>query len=235
MHKRSFSRVRAALLVGMALVGLVSTYAASTASGRALANETPIIEYYGDSTIWGYRSESGGQVARPAPVVFAESLPPGLRFDVRNEGVNGTTACDLLNGTDGKHAPWPAQMAASKAIYVLANFAINDEWKHDLNTYKTCLRSLARTARQHGKKMIFETPNPTRDSGPTGLDVYVNAMREVAAQENVPVIDQYRYLTDYLNGSSPLSICPDGLHPSEQVYMLKGRYAAKVFTGLVRK
>lgn len=196
------------------------------------AGAAQVIEYYGDSTIWGYRSGNGEQVAVPAPAAFADALPGGAKFSVLNEGVNGTTACDLLNGTDGRHPPWKEQMAKSRAKYVLVNFAINDQWKSDLATYKSCLRALARTAKQNGKQMIFETPNPTRDSGRDGLDVYVNAMREVAAQEKLPVIDQYQYLTELLNGQSPYAICPDGLHPADHVYVAKGRFAAKTFTRL---
>jgi lysophospholipase L1-like esterase len=200
-----------------------------TLEGRA-GQDVQVIEYYGDSTVWGYQSQTGERVARPAPAVFAEALPNPAKYEVHNEGVNGSTACALLNGADGRHAPWHEQMAKSKARYVFVNFGINDQWKNDLDTYAGCLRSLARVARAQGKQMIFETPNPTRDSGPDSLDVYVNAMRKVAAEERVPVIDQYKYLTELLNGQSPLTICPDGLHPSDQVYVLKGRYAAKMFT-----
>jgi lysophospholipase L1-like esterase len=173
-------------------------------------------------------------VAKPAPAVFAETLPAAGKYDVRNEGVSGTTACDLLHGADGKHPIWSSQMAASKAKYVLVNFAINDEWRYDVNTYKSCLSSLAQTAKQYGKQMIFETPNPTRDSGSWGLDVYVNAMKAVATQEKVPVIDQYKYLTDYLKGQSPYTICPDGLHPTEAVYAMKGKYTANAFLSLFK-
>jgi lysophospholipase L1-like esterase len=195
---------------------------------------TQVVEYYGDSTIWGYKSQVGGQVAKPAPVAFAEALPVSGNYLVRNEGVSGTTACDLLNGTDGKHPAWSSQMANSTAKYVLVNFAINDEWKYDVATYKSCLGSLAGIAKQYGKQMIFETPNPTRDSGSTGLDVYVNAMRAVAGVQQVPVIDQYAYLTAYLNGQSAYTICPDGLHPTDAVYIMKGQYAANVFLTLFK-
>lgn len=190
-----------------------------------------VIEYYGDSTIWGYRSNAGDRVAVPAPAAFAAALKNPARYDVRNEGVSSTTACDLLNG-DGRHPAWPVQIADSPASHVIVNFAINDEWRHDLATYKDCLNGLAQGASQHGKIMIFETPNPTRDSGGVGLDVYVRAMKEVAAQRNIPVIDQYKFLSDYLAGTSPYTICPDGLHPSESVYIMKGEYAASVFASL---
>jgi lysophospholipase L1-like esterase len=207
-------------------------YSDSTAAAAAPVSAKQIVEYYGDSTVWGYKSGVGGQVATPAPAAFAAALPAAGNYDVRNEGVSGTTACDLLNGTDGKHAAWSSQMAASKAKYVLVNFAINDEWKYDVNTYKSCLGSLASIAKQNGKQMIFETPNPTRDSGSTGLDVYVNAMKSVATAQSVPVIDQYQYLTNYLNGQSAYTICPDGLHPNDAVYVMKGQYAASVFPSI---
>src|SRR3569833_2257678 len=207
---------------GSASATAVTTVSASTAP--------QVIEYYGDSTIWGYGSGTGVRVATPAPAAFAAALPASGNYDVRNEGVNGSTACKLLNGADTRHPAWSQQMANSAASIVIMNFAINDEWQDDLTTYKSCLTQLARQAKSYGKKVIFETPNPTRDSGPYGLDVYVNAMKSVAVQERLPVIDLYQYLTNYLNGQSPLSICPDGLHPTDAVYVMKGKYAASAFS-----
>jgi lysophospholipase L1-like esterase len=224
------SMISRLLLLSLALFAAADGWTADRT--RSSTSAVQIIEYYGDSTIWGYQSLSGERVAKPAPVAFAEALPNPKMFDVRNEGVNGSTACDLLEGKDGRHMAWRDQMVASKAKYVLVNFGINDQWKYDVERYTECLRSLARIARGHGKQMIFETPNPTRDSGPDGLDVYVNAMRLTAAKEGVPVIDQYRYLGDLLKGDNPSAICPDGLHPSDEVYLQKGRFAAKVFARL---
>lgn len=192
-----------------------------------------LIEYYGDSTVWGFQSGSDGkQVARPAPQVFAETLTARARVEVRNHGVSGSTACALLEGSDGRHPPWTTQMQASKAHFVILNHAINDQWKHGVDDYRGCLRALARTARKHGKQVVFETPNPTRDSGAGGLDVYVAAMKEVAREEGVPVIDQYAYLGKMLQGRSPLAFAPDGLHPSDTVYVLKGTFAAHAFARL---
>jgi lysophospholipase L1-like esterase len=192
-----------------------------------------VIEYYGDSTVWGYASGSQGErVERPPTQVFAESLPARLRLDVRNHGVSGSTACQLLEGADGRHPPWPQQMQASPARFVILNYGINDQWRHDIATYRGCLRELVRVARAHGKDVVFETPNPTRDSGPGGLDIYVQAMRDVAQEIGVPVIDQYAYLSRLLQGRSPLTLVPDGLHPSQGTYDLKGRFAAQAFVRL---
>lgn len=191
------------------------------------------IDYYGDSTIWGYGSGSGGRVNVPAPAAFAAALPNASRHTVRNEGVNSSDACQLLNGRDGKHPAWDTQMASSDADVVIINHAINDQWRMDVNTYKSCLTSLAVKAKVHGKKVIFETPNPTRDAGSNSLGVYVNAMKAVAVQQGAPVIDQYNHLLSYLNGQSPYTICPDGLHPSDTVYVMKGKYAASSFAAIM--
>lgn len=236
MNKWRRSLIRVFLFHAL-VSGMLASWAAFAEASPSTAQDSQsqihVIEYYGDSTVWGYASGSDGKrVTKPAPAVFASVLP--MQFKVVNEGVNGSTACDLLNGTDGKHPPWRAQMAASKARYVIVNHAINDQWRYDVGAYKTCLWSLARIAQQAGKQMIFETPNPTRDSGGGGLDVYVNAMREVALLAQAPLIDQYRYLIDYLQGRGYEVICPDGLHPTEEVYGLKGRYAAGVFTELMK-
>jgi lysophospholipase L1-like esterase len=203
-------------------------YIVGTLAVSGGASQPQVVDYYGDSTVWGYRTHVGGQVAKPAPAAFAEALP-GVQ--VRNEGVSGSTACGLLNGSDGVHPAWSTQMALSNATVVIINHAINDQWAYGLATYKSCLTSLAQGAKSRGKKVIFETPNPTRDSG-WGLEGMAAAMREVAAQQGAPVIDQYQYLIGYLNGRSPYDICPDGLHPTEEVYILKGRYAAEVFRAL---
>lgn len=234
MHIRSLRSLRSVLAPAtqgmlLALLAVSNILFVADVSAAAPRKPSRIIEYYGDSTVWGYNPLGGGQVATPAPSAFASALPVSRRYEVRNEGVNGSTACALLYGSDGKHAPWPEQMAASRASFVLINFGINDEWKVDVNTYKSCLYMLAQTARQYGKQVIFETPNPTRDSRSDGLDVYVDAMREVADQGGIPLIDQYRYLTGYLAGRSPYAICPDGLHPDQATYIRKGKYAAQVF------
>jgi lysophospholipase L1-like esterase len=212
-----------------ALLALTNIVFAADVRAAAPRKPARIIEYYGDSTVWGYNPRGGGQVATPAPTAFASALPASRRYEVRNEGVNGSTACALLYGSDGKHVPWQQQMAASRASFVFVNFGINDEWKYDVNMYKSCLYMLAQTARQYGKQVIFETPNPTRDSRSDGLDVYVDAMRDVADQGGIPLIDQYRYLTAYLDGRSPYTICPDGLHPDQETYIKKGKYAAQIF------
>jgi lysophospholipase L1-like esterase len=193
-----------------------------------------IIEYYGDSTVWGLKSHTNDeQVAKPAPQAFAEALPGSpTTYTVRNEGVSNTSACQLRDGTDGRHDNWGEQMRTSQADVVIINHAINDlRQGESIATYSTCLRDLAVLARQNGKRVIFETPNPI--TAPSGLDSYVGAMKAVATENSVQIIDQYQYL---VNRYPDLSVVvPDGLHPSDQVYIEKGQYAASVYVTLPRQ
>jgi lysophospholipase L1-like esterase len=210
-----------------------TTTTTPSGNGPRLASVSQVIEYYGDSTIWGWATGSNGaQVAKPAPLAFDEAFPASPAQDVRNEGVSGTTACQLLNG-DGKHSPWDIQMTNSPATVVIVSYGINDAKPGSgvsVAAYKSCLLSLAQIAKSKGKRFILETSNPV--SGFSGLENYVAAMREAAAQESVSLIDQFQYLTDYLNGRNPAEITPDGLHPTDEVYVMKGRYAESVFVTL---
>jgi lysophospholipase L1-like esterase len=212
---------------------------AAVPPAQTLASVAQVIEYYGDSTVWGWESGSGGtQVAKPAPAAFAEALPTSPRHQVRNEGVSGTTACELLNGQDGAHPAWDSQMASSSATVVIINHAINDFDPikgENIPTYKLCLQRLAEIGKKSGKRVIFETPNPIGNmlGDPNGLEGYVAAMKEVASMENISVIDQYAKLKKSLDDGTRIEdMCPDGIHPSVAVYIEKGQYAASVFVML---
>jgi lysophospholipase L1-like esterase len=200
-------------------------------STAAASSTVQNLDYYGDSTIYGLESGGTTQVANPAPAVFAANLPAAARYAVRNEGVSRTTACQLLQGTDGVHPDWTTQMKNSNAKFVIINHAINDQRSdigEGVTAYRACMTSLATIARQAGKIVIFETPNPTDQSG-AGLENYVAGMKTVASTLNIPVIDQYQYLLGVLGGNDVRTLMPDGTHPSDSTYALKGRFAASEF------
>jgi hypothetical protein len=124
------------------------------------------------------------------------------------------------------NAGWENRMALSKATIVIFNHGINDAAAGDIDAYKACLTALAATAKNHGKRVIFETPNPV-DNANIQLDKYVLAMKEVASRDNAPVIDQFAFLSQ--SGRSFREMCPDGTHPSQAVYIEKGQFAASVY------
>lgn len=250
MNIRTPVQILAVSIAAIALYGCGGGGGDSGTSGAVLqpsgnSNLTPTsapssvvqnVEYYGDSTVYGYASGSTGtQVATPAPTAFAQNLPAASRYAVANEGVSGTTACQLLDGRDGKHPDWATQMVNSKAKFVIINHAINDERTdigENVASYSGCLTSLATGARKAGKIVIFETPNPTDQSG-QGLENYVAAMKTVASNLAIPVIDQYQYLLGKLGPGGATgdvrSLMPDGTHPSDATYIDKGQFAAREF------
>lgn len=200
------------------------------ATVQTLSSVPQVIEIYGDSTIWGWETNTTGEipVAIPAPTAFAQALPTSPLQTVRNKGVSGQTACQLLN------ADWAGAMATSNATVVIVNHGINDsraDSGEDITNYKSCLTQIARTATLAGKRVIFETPNPVDN---VTIGGYVIAMREVAAQERLDVIDQYDELMRYMsvNKVDLVSVCPDGLHPTQDIYIRKGQYAARVYVTL---
>lgn len=197
-----------------------------------LLNSTPqVIEYHGDSTIWGYMTEtSGDQVAEAsrAPTAFAAALPG--HHQVENLGRNSTTACDLLRGessyrTDPPQPGWREHMSNSDATVVIINHGINDVNQGTVGAYRQCLNEVVDIAQAAGKVVILETPNPVAD---VRIEEFVEAMRDVANSQGVDLIDQYANLIDEFT-ANPGEICPDGVHPTEAVYIEKGRYAASRF------
>lgn len=179
------------------------------------------IAYYGDSTVWGLIG-SDTQATYPSP--YYVSVPS---YTVQNLGLRGDCTLDAINGfAPINRAPWAQLMAASSAHVVIVNYGINDRNQGmTIETYKTNLRTLADAVRANNKMFVLETPNPVSIAASIPLSSYVQTMREVAAEKHVPLIDQFSYLTDLI-GSSPITnYMPDGVHPNQTTYTLKGQFA----------
>lgn len=191
------------------------------------------IDYFGDSTAHGDIGNTPYQVARPPSVVMDENLPSN--YNVRNEAVGGASVAELLAGRDGVHAPWATTVARSNARYILMNYSINDSYEPGTTTasYKASYAQVIDIARAAGKTVILQTTNPTNNSQ---KDVaFSTAMKEIAAQKNVPVIDVYAYLSQYMaaNNLGPYQITNDGIHPNQATYILVGEYTARRFKEIV--
>lgn len=163
----------------------------------------------------------GGGGDDPAPrtlQVFGDStmeqqqeLMAARGVAVIGSAVSGTTSTMLLTGTDGVNAPWPAPVRGS---VVIVNHGLNDSqdtfgppYGITIDAYKANLRRLAQAP---GALVIFQTPNPAwrADRAPAA---YALAMREVAAELRVPLIDVHAFVMARADWREWL---PDGLHPS---------------------
>lgn len=198
-----------------------------------LVDSAQTIDYFGDSTIFGWATSASDQVDVTAPEAFASGLTNRNLHKVNNKGVSGQTACELLEGRNVDY-DWTTALDQSNATVVILNHGINDAVSSNavsVDQYRSCLRNLVQIAEDKGKRVIFETPNPI--DGQERLVPYVEAMKQVADDEGLSVIDQFAYLNQqYANDAG--AITRDGLHPTDDVYIEKGQYAARVFNGLNR-
>lgn len=175
----------------------------------------PLIEFYGDSVQWGYDSATKNRVEH-APSDYVNV--PG--YTVANWAVSGTATSHFIDGMANR-LPWSTLVRQSRASIVLINFGLNDSGLMSVAQYANNLRQIADDAKAAGKVMIFETPTPS--SWPN-MDLYVQAMRDVATEKAIPLIDRNAYLTSVI-GSQPLTdFMPDEVHPNQATYTLIGQF-----------
>jgi len=126
-------------------------------------------------------------------------------------------------------------VSKTAAKYILMNYAINDSYETFTTpaTYKANYAKAIDIARAYGKIVILQTSNPTNNDAKT--QTYVTAMKQVAAEKGVAVIDQYTYLKQYMaaNNLGVYQITNDGVHPTQATYLLEGQYAARRFKEIV--
>ena len=226
-------RMRAIAFI-ITFFGLCACAAAQDTGMRAkrASQAVNVVAFYGDSTIRGYKAHSGTQVTKSTTQAFAEVIAPSLRLEVRNEGADSSRIEHLLAGTDGRHAAWREYLPSSGVDIVIINHASKNG--NPVTQYKKDMRTAIRLARDNGKFVILMTPSPISEGG---LEAYVEAMRQLAVEEKVPLIDVFRYLKDYMakTGSSINDLVPDGYHPADDVYVLIGQYAAREFQKITRR
>lgn len=137
------------------------------------AAESASIQLFGDSTM-----------------VLAAPAWQARWANVTLSAKGGSTSAQLIDGTDGVNAPWPQSVTAR---YVVINHGLNDGYKHHgrimltIDEYKAHLRTLAVAP---GATVIFQTPLPSTRVG-RDMAPYAQAMREVAAERGLRVIDVY--------------------------------------------
>ncbi|HEX3379836.1 MAG TPA: SGNH/GDSL hydrolase family protein, partial [Paraburkholderia sp.] len=164
----------------------------------------------------------------------------GNRVYVTNYGVGGTMAVQLRDGTGNRRAgptaglPWRERLAASSAQIVLINYGIN-EVMHDQTPeqFYAAETTLVQTARALGKAPVLQTANPMPDDRLNArLAAMVAMTRRVAAEQRVPLVDQYAYVSGLPDWKTLMS---DGAHPKPELYRLKAEQDYRVVEPLVRR
>jgi lysophospholipase L1-like esterase len=180
------------------LLSLLLAACGGGGGGTDSACTPPRIQLFGDSTM-----------ANAAPL-WKEQF--GARIESR--AVGGSNSTELIAGEDGLNRPWPREVSAP---FYVVNHGLNDGNQKPgkgitVAQYKANLRVLASAP---GAEAIFQTPNPATSIYREGMGVYAQAMREVAAERGLRVVDVFACFQQQPNWRDRL---PDGLHPDAQGY-----------------
>lgn len=190
------------------------------------------IECFGDSTMYGSTgTQANGYTQSPnnVPAVLQSLLGSG--FVVVNGGVGGSTTPQWLlgSGAPTPHAgitqTWTQRMAASDAKFVVLNTGINDSFivGYTPSDHIAAYTTIASVARQYGKTPIFMSPNPINDVHNSQLWDLQHAIKALASDLAVPLIDQYNSVVTACPSWS--EFVPDNVHPSDDLYRFMGHTA----------
>lgn len=188
-----------------------------------------IIEYHGDSTVYGTSMVGGvyvNQVAFPVSVVLQGMIDAKCAagaHKVVNKGIGGSSGRLAL--TTGIYAgqTFGQYMQTSPADIVITNWQINDVFIPGNSQWLAAYdhTQASRIVKSLGKIYIAETAHPLSYSAVHNdlLKAFASALVIVGGIENYPVIDQwtginsgYPYWNHHL---------PDGIHPAQSLYLYK--------------
>lgn len=180
------------------------------------------ILWLGDSTVFGHNSSNGSQVSTPVSEVLEDEL--GSVYPVDYEGVGLATTSNLLAGTGGFSGSLDSILAANtNAKIVIITFGINDSYLLSNAVFKANLVSIVNKIKAAGKIPVLETPNPTTSN----LDTAVMTIKTVCTEQDVYCNDQFDYINGLRMDDGITSMMPDGIHPNQATYTLKGWLAAR--------
>lgn len=196
-------------------VEIISPHAALRSIEITSASTTPTVFIAGDSTVTD--RDGGGDVSWGQ--LLTRFLKPGVA--VSNQAQSGETLKSFANAL--RLDKILSQM--KKGDYLFIQFAHNDSkvnWPQTYvepeTTYKAYLKVYIAEARLRGATPVLVTPmdRGSRTTGaPThGHDGYPEAMREVAKEEHVPLIDLYPMSIAFYEaaGADAPKILADGTH-----------------------
>ncbi|MFM0071289.1 SGNH/GDSL hydrolase family protein [Paraburkholderia sediminicola] len=236
-------RRRAWLAACVSAAASVLVFLAPDAHAGSPASQV-LVDAYGDSTTLGVTCSEGhcGPQAQNAVSYLQDELQAryGQKVRVTNYGVGGTMASQLRDGTGNRRAgptagmPWQERLAASSAQIVLINYGINEVMQNQTpEQFYAAETTLVKTARALGKEPVLQTSNPMPDNRLNArLATMVAMTRRVAAEQQVPLVDQFAYVSNLPDWKTLMS---DGAHPKPGLYRLKAEQDFQVVDPLVRR
>lgn len=197
-----------------------------------------LVEWYGDSTTNGvtFKNNEYIKLEQTEARIVQSKLAgeyPSVDIEIISKGAGGTTASQLLNGSERYKNKFPAQMEISKADIVVINFGINDAYVpgNSPEKFGNDLASLIEAAKASGKAVIIETPNPINKEHNQVLWAYQNQISVVGDKAGVPVIPQWSAMMRRDDWRALLS---DEIHPTQEGYSVKAANSLTVLREVVR-
>lgn len=224
---------------------IIAEVAASLQAGTART-----IAFFGDSTMWGSSvADTAVQVATTPPAAFeafVDLYHGNSACAVTNNAIGGTSAKQMIAGTDGSGSTFAAKMAVTTASVIYCNHALNDAVGGSTPAeYEAALVAFVTTCRTYGKAPILVTPFPNFTGGATfsgaarasAVKQYADIMRKVAIAHSVTLFDQYRFIEKMLTSGKykQLDLLPDGTHGSQALYTRAGFNLATPLIGVLRE
>lgn len=163
----------------------------------------------------------------------------GATVTVVNNGIGGSTIDNRLTGSNGYASPWGTFLASDSAQIVISNWGINDANTtpgvgESVDQFRADLLSYIQLAQQRGKTVVLEEPHPVCDNTHPDLAQYVAVIDDIAAQQGLPLVQQYQYVLSLPNWQSYLS--QDCIHPGDdRLYALKAQREAQVLGPIVQQ
>lgn len=199
-------------------------------------NVTPIIDCYGDSTMWGATINNlGTQDPNNAPASLAVALQ--LLFNksvtINNHAISGSTLRGMISGTEAYTKKFEDEFKAGgkseNSHIIYCNHGINDsQLDYDISQYRLDLYEFVQITRKYGKTPVIVTANPNppiqiiNDVKSKRLRKFVETARSVAADLNVDIVDQFHWFERSFNHINPVLVVPDGAHLSSRAYLQAG-------------
>jgi lysophospholipase L1-like esterase len=137
-------------------------------------------------------------------------------------GVAGNRSNDMLARVD-------SDVISKKPDWMLLSCGVNDVWSKtiELDAFKTNITAIVDKAQAAGIKVMILTPTPINETSTEfnpKLAGYVDFMKELAKERNLPCADVNRAWVDYLAANpDPANhniLTVDGVHPNPDGYQL---------------
>jgi lysophospholipase L1-like esterase len=188
-------------------------------------NKPIVFEWYGDSTTSGVTFSNGKYSeipdAEPTTVQYLLNKRFGAgTVTIINRGVAGTTANQLINGTNKYKDNFAKQLSKGTASIVIVNFGINDAYtpNYTPEMFRNDLIDLVNIAEKSGKKIVIETPNPIDNMHNAWLWEFQHQAIVVGERLGILVISQW---TEIMKNQDWQSLLGDKIHPTKKGYDVK--------------